>query len=277
VHWETDSAEEVGRRVVHAVTEAIPTKKGYDVDDIQVLAAQYGDSGSAEPSPMGVVGLNHALQEAINPANSREGDVFIGRRYSARTKDRVINVRNNYDLGVMNGEIGKVVDADPAGLDAEEWLHATWSGKGDVDVDLEEDADEDTDDEMVAKETYGGLERKIVEGREKLVFKDARVLAVEFNGGTRTVLFTKDEARDLELGYCVTVHKSQGSQFKAVVIVAHSGHQFMLTRSLLYTGITRAAEFCLSVGEQEQVAKSARNTRGSERRTMLQEYLSTAD
>jgi exodeoxyribonuclease V alpha subunit len=267
-HWETAGADEIADRIVRAVTEALPERKGFASADIQVLAAQYDDSGDA-PGACGVVGLNIRLQAALNPADNAEGDVFINRRYSCRTSDRVIHIRNNYDLSTMNGEIGRVVAADPRGLLAQDFLDAHWSGK-DGDQDGDEDGFDGSDSDVPP-----GTKLVVRDGEEVIVFEEPRVIAVKFedgNGG-RVVLYTKAEAKELELAYCITVHKSQGSQFKAVVIATPKNHGFMLTRALLYTAVTRAEKFCLMVGQADQVAASARNTRGSVRRTSLQERL----
>lgn len=274
-HWETANPEQIAERIVRAVTDALPAQKGFAPNDIQVLASQYDDRGD-ETGPCGVVGLNHRLQSALNPASSQESDVFIGRRYSCRAADRVIHIRNNYDLGVMNGEIGQVVAADPQGLAAEglEGIHRS------VDVNQENDdpdADETDEDENDFFDNYRSNQAANVktvkrDGREMVVFQPPIVLAVRFedgNGG-RLVGYTREEAKELELAYAISVHKSQGSQFRAVIVACPARHGYMLTRALLYTAVTRAAEFCLLVGEGRQIARSARNTRGSVRRTSLQ-------
>lgn len=244
-HWEQPDAATAAAWIVRAMAEEIPNGKGFTVDKIQVLAAQYGDKGE-EKNPVGVAALNLALQARLNPTtDAKKTDVFIGRGYSARLHDRVIGTRNNYDLGVRNGEIGYVVEADAGGIEFHEERHAdvVWAGKM-------EDA---------------------TEGAEQLCWSKNPVLIVNFDG--RRVAYTKPEARELQLAYVITIHKSQGSQFDAVILVAHSAHSFMLTRALLYTGLTRAAKYCLFVGQASQIAQSARNTRGTQRRTWLPQLL----
>lgn len=99
--------------VVGYVARGIPESKGIPSKDIQVLAAQ-------RTGALGTEALNNALQAALNPRSHAEGDVFIGGKYSARTGDRVIHTRNNYNLGVFNGELGTVIVADPEGIDPDE-------------------------------------------------------------------------------------------------------------------------------------------------------------
>lgn len=268
-HWETGevfSDDEDTRlsavvdrliRVVTSPEDSITIKKGIPIQDVQVLAAQY-------KGPCGVVTLNWALQERLNPTQSRDGDVMIGRTYSARLGDRVIHVQNNYELGpVFNGEMGYVAACDPNGLRTVDFDLETllWSGK----MPETEDGEPLVDDD--GEPVYGG----VVTDDGTLEWKVPRVLVVDF--GDRRIAYTRTEARQLELGYCITVHKSQGSQFKAVVLALHCSNPWMLTRPLLYTAITRAEKFCLTIGTAQQMLRASRNTRGMERRTALKERL----
>lgn len=285
-HWETANEEDAGERIVRALTDptgSITARKGIPLADVQVLAAQY-------KGPCGVVVLNQRLQEQINPApdGDHNGDVFVGRGYSARLKDRVIQTRNNYDLGpVMNGEMGYVVACDPNGLDVNQHLDAIWSGKvkeeGEGASDPSwDDTDDDTADDMPATALsadhlaakFGGLRVEADDDgkNRRAVWATRRVLVVDFGEG-RKVAYSATEARELELGYAITVHRSQGSQWKAIVVGLHCQNAFMLTRALLYTAVTRAESFCLTVGTAVQMARAARNTRGTDRRTRLQQRL----
>jgi len=275
-HWQTAEDTQAAERIVRSLTDptgSIPVRKGIPIQDIQVLSAQY-------KGPCGVIALNTALQEKLNPApnGDHNGDIFIGRGYSARAGDRVIHVKNNYELGpVMNGEMGYVIVANPEGLDINEYLDADgatdlmWSGKV-----LEEEQENDpfAEESETVTPRYGGLTMVADEETDerRLAWEQPRVLVVDFGDGRR-VAYSRSEAKELELGYCVTVHKSQGSQFKAVVVSLFAANPWMLTRALLYTAVTRAEAFCLTVGTSDQMAKAARNTRGTERRTVLQERL----
>ena len=285
-HWETVGAENAADRIIRAVTdpaESITARKGIPVTEVQVVAAQY-------KGPCGVVALNTALQERLNPTpnNDHNSDIFIGRSYSTRTGDRVIQTRNNYDLGpVMNGEMGYVVAADPSGLSPTDFDLDTliWSGKNTddgpavadpwADRDTDADADADDADKAASASAYGGL--MTIYGKEATTigWEVPRVLVVRF--ADKLIAYSKTEARELDLGYAITVHRSQGSQFSAVIMALYAENTFMLTRALLYTAVTRAEKFCLTVGTADLMGRAARNTRGTERRTALQARLATTD
>lgn len=224
-----DDAENIAQCIIKAATTVLATSKdgrrAFDpMTEVQVLAAQ-------KSGPAGVEALNRALQQALNPGAD---GIWIGGGYRTRIGDRVIHVKNNYDLEVYNGEMGAVIAADFKGIPASElYSLGVPLGEGDGTKD--------------------------------------RVLVVDF--GDRKVAYRKMDVMELLLGYAITVHKSQGSQFPAVLLPVHESHAFMLTRSLLYTGLTRAAEFMVVFGQAKQVVAAARNTRGTGRRTTLQERL----
>jgi len=96
-------------------------------------------------------------------------------------------------------------------------------------------------------------------------------LTVDFEG--RLVTLTGDQLRDLELAYAITVHKSQGSEYPAVVIVMHSSHRIMLRRNLLYTAITRASRFCCIIGSRRAVRLAVSISGRQDRHTMLADLL----
>jgi exodeoxyribonuclease V alpha subunit len=159
-----------------------------DPREIQVLAPM-------NRGPLGTHALNQELQTLLNPAGReiRAGDRTL------RVGDRVIQLRNNYDKLVFNGEIGRIVAVDP--------------------------------------------ER----GRVGVAFEDNHA---EYDLG---------ELEELALAYAISVHKSQGSQYPAVVIPLHPGHYLMLRRNLLYTAITRAERVCVLVGTRSALMQAVRN------------------
>ena len=85
----------------------------------------------------------------------------------------------------------------------------------------------------------------------------------EFDGRRATYPF--EQLDQLELAYAVTVHKSQGSEYRAVVLCLCGGPQMLLTRSVLYTAITRARELLIIVGNEDVVAAMTRNDRRQRR------------
>lgn len=97
--------ERLKAQVLRLVTEAIPEKFGVSKDDIQVLTPMRKSS-----DPIGAIQLNLALQEVINP----KGDGIYNGTYTLRVNDRVMQNKNNYDLGIYNGDIGTIVSVDKA-------------------------------------------------------------------------------------------------------------------------------------------------------------------
>ncbi len=117
---------------------------------------------------------------------------------------------------------------------------------------------------------------------DRMVFNGdiGRIVAVDPEGGALSVLFgenrvmyPRSDLEQLELAYALTVHKSQGSEFPAVVLVVHSSHYIMLHRNLLYTGVTRARQMLCVVGDHKGLHKALRSTHLSERYTRLAERL----
>ena len=191
------SAGHVPAEVLRAVRRLSVGDAGVDV---QVLSPQHG--GAA-----GTTELNRALQADLNP-EARPGAMHWGREEHLYLGDRVIQTRNDYDLDVMNGEIGAVV-----GLDS---------------------------------------------SRLSVRFDDERV-----------VDYSREKAKALHLAYALTTHKSQGSEWPWVVVVVHSTHTQMLTRSLLYTAITRARQGVVIVGDQLGLERAVRNVRADDRKSSL--------
>lgn len=187
--------------VVELVAERIPERFGLDpLRDIQVLAPMHrGDAG--------VTALNAALQERLNPAGQP-----VPRR-AFRVGDKVMQLRNNYELDVYNGDTGVV-----------------------------QGVDEETQDVRIA-------------------FDD------------RVVAYPVDDLDDVGLAYAATVHKSQGSEYRAVVIPLLSQHYLMLQRNVLYTAVTRGKELVVLVGEPRALRRAMQNTEHTRRHTRLAERL----
>jgi exodeoxyribonuclease V alpha subunit len=100
--------------------------------------------------------------------------------------------------------------------------------------------------------------------RERLTLQcdDGRVLRIPY-----------DACQTLELGYCLSIHRAQGSQNRAVVIALSASHAVMLTRNLLYTGLTRAQELAVVVGDRRALAIALRRTDAARRHTRLAELV----
>lgn len=101
--FKVSDIDRIRTQIVRLVTDAIPAKFGVSKDDIQVLTPMRKSS-----DPIGAIQLNLALQEVLNPT----GDSIYNGTYSLRVNDRVMQNKNNYDLGIYNGDIGTVVSID---------------------------------------------------------------------------------------------------------------------------------------------------------------------
>jgi exodeoxyribonuclease V alpha subunit len=88
-----------------------------------------------------------------------------------------------------------------------------------------------------------------------------------------TASYGSDELDELELAYALTVHKAQGSEYPAVVMICHTSQYVMLQRNLLYTGLTRAQKKCVFVGNRPAIWTAVRNNRIARRYTRLRERL----
>ena len=199
-YWiEKDDPEEVVQLVERLVTERIPKRFGFDPkNDIQVLSPM--NRGTC-----GTVQLNERLQTLLNPekAGFRSGERIF------HAGDKVMQISNNYDKGVFNGDMGVILSIH----------HADSTFK--VRYDLGD---------------------------------------IEYN-------FT--EAVQLNPAYAVTVHKSQGSEFPAVVMPVLSQHFMMLQRNLIYTGMTRAKKLMILIGSRKAVSMAVRNYVREPRYTLL--------
>jgi exodeoxyribonuclease V alpha subunit len=190
-------------RVVHLVRDRMPAAFGLSpLSDIQCLTPMNGGA-------MGTRALNEALQTALSPGGSH---VSNGDR-RLHVGDKVMQVRNNYDLEVYNGDIGIVSKVDPTAISV-----------------------------VVS-----------FEGR-----------SVEYSGATLD---------DLTLAYAITVHKSQGSEFRSVVLVLTNHHFKLLQRNLLYTAITRARERLVIVGDRRALQMAIDDLSGARRETRLRQRL----
>ncbi len=186
--------------------ERIPRRFGFDpMRDIQVLTPMHkGVCGSEN--------LNRELQVALNPRGAVVQQ--FGRTY--RVGDRVMQIRNNYDKDVFNGDLGRVKR-----------------------IDL--------------------IEQQVV------VELDDREVAYEFT-----------DMDELLPAYAISVHKSQGNEYPAVVVPLLTQHFVLLQRNLLYTAITRGKKLVVLVGSQKALALAVRNNQTAARFSRLRERLRDA-
>ena len=191
----------------------LPQNMGIPADQIQVLSP-------TRKGGVGTASLNKILQEALNPVSPDKKEKAFG-DIIFREGDRVMQIRNNYDIvwkkcdgtqvgtGIFNGDVGTVLEIDPA----------------------------------------------------------AETMTIRFDDREADYDFT--QLIELEPAYAMTVHKSQGSEYRAVILTAWNGSPYLLSRSILYTAITRARELLIIVGREETVAAMTQNARKNRRYTGL--------
>jgi exodeoxyribonuclease V alpha subunit len=122
-------------------------------------------------------------------------------------------------------------------------------------------------------QTRNNLRLGVVNGDVGLLTAiDAGVVTADYGDG-RVVAYAPADLLDLEHAYAITVHKSQGGEWPGVVLLIAADHGPLLTRNLLYTGLTRAKRAAVIIGEAAAIARAVANTRDQERRTGLRALL----
>lgn len=173
----------------------------------------YSDAIVLTPMNRGIVGtfsLNHTLQELLN-ANSPLEIKQSGTTY--KINDKVMQIRNNYDKQIFNGDIGTIES-----------------------IDLED-----------------------------------RQITVNFSD--QIVTYEFDELNELVLAYAISIHKSQGSEYPAVIVPLFMQHYMLLQRNLIYTALTRAKKLCIFIGQTKALGIAIGNSKGCERLTFLTKFL----
>ncbi len=198
-----EDPEKVLEIILELTRERIPRRFNFDpVEDIQVLT----------PMHRGVAGagnLNKKLQEALNPG---ENIIIRGDR-GFRINDKVMQIKNNYDKEVFNGDIGKITKINA----------------------------------------------------------DEQALVISFDG--REVVYEFADLDEIVLAYAVSVHKSQGSEYPAVVIPILIQHYMLLQRNLIYTAVTRGKSLVVIVGTRKALAIGIKNNKTQKRYTYLKQRL----
>jgi exodeoxyribonuclease V alpha subunit len=201
-----EAEEEILSTVKELVRETIPLTLQLEAlevaQTIQVLTPMHRGL-------LGTINLNREMQALLNPY----GETLERGGFVLRVGDKVMQLRNDYDKGVFNGDLGRI-----AGIDRED-------------------------------------------GSLKVDFFD------------KVVQYESDELDGIGLAYATSVHKSQGSEYPAVVIPLHTSHYLLLHRSILYTAVTRGKKLVVLVGSKKALAMAIRNLRVEKRNTGLREKL----
>jgi exodeoxyribonuclease V alpha subunit len=200
---EQDDPEEVLKIILDLTTERIPRHFGFDpIEDIQVLTPMHKGT-------VGAGNLNSELQKAFS--RSEEG-VLRGSKHFI-INDKVMQIKNNYDKEVFNGDIGRITYID----------------------------------------------------------KENQELTITFDG--RDVPYDYTDLDEIVLAYAVSVHKSQGSEYPAVIIPILTQHYVLLQRNLIYTGVTRGRKLVVMVGTKRALAIGVKNDKTQKRYTYLRNRL----
>lgn len=194
--------ESVLKTIVHLISSYIPLTYGIPKENIQVLTPMY-------KGEIGVSNLNSVLKEVINP---KKEEIQKGGK-TLRLGDKVIQMRNNYEKDVFNGDIGRITGID-------------------------------------------------LDGQEVVVTYDTREVRYDFS-----------ELDEIMPAYAISIHKSQGSEYEAVIVPVMTHHYVLLQRNLIYTALTRAKKLAVFVGTKKALAIAIKNNKPHLRYTLLRERL----
>ncbi|TET36834.1 ATP-dependent RecD-like DNA helicase [Candidatus Dependentiae bacterium] len=168
------------------------------------------------PMNRGSVGtqkLNYDLQQLLNPQETEKQLSHAGTLF--KIGDRVMQIRNNYDKNIFNGDMGMVEDINVG----------------------------------------------------------ERTIMVRFLD--QLLEYETTELDEIVLAYSTSIHKSQGSEFNAVIVPIFMQHFTLLQRNLIYTAITRAKKLCIFIGQTKAIAMAIKNNKSAERITFLPQYLTS--
>ncbi len=198
--------QEHQQKIIEIVASRLPQRFGFDaLNDIQVLTPMNGGA-------LGVDSLNSLLQQTLNPPEYDKKEMkHMGG--VLRVDDKVIQIVNNYEKNIFNGDVGRIVTIDNA-------------------------------------------------MRKFIVMFDKQKIEYQFK-----------ELEQLRLAYAISIHKAQGSEYPAVVVVLSMSQRIMLKRNLLYTGITRGKACVVVIGEPEALMCAVQRGAVAKRVNKLEEWL----
>lgn len=197
-----NTVEGVIETMLRLLTEKLPAYVGAEAKSIQLLTP-------VRRGALGVAGLNPVLQAKLNPRGAGKAEREFAHALF-RVGDKLMQIKNNYQRGVYNGDVGILIDIN----------------------------------------------------------RFTETLTVRFDE-EREVEYGFADVEELELAYAVTIHKSQGSEYSAVVIPVFSGPRMLRTRNLIYTAVTRAKKCVVLIGEPSYFYEMVGNTKELERYTGL--------
>jgi exodeoxyribonuclease V alpha subunit len=202
---EEEDPEKILNAVISLCAERIPQRFGFHpVKEIQVMTPMHRGI-------VGVTNLNIEIQKKLNPDSF---GITYGNRV-LKLGDKVMQITNNYEKEVFNGDIGWISDVRP-------------------------------------------------EDREMIIDFDGRLVNYDFS-----------DLDEIVLAYAISVHKSQGSEYPAVIVPVTTQHYILLQRNLLYTAITRAKKLVVLIGTKKALGIAIRNNKPQMRYTHLSKRLMT--
>jgi exodeoxyribonuclease V alpha subunit len=205
--WHNGGTEpEHGVQAIGEILQDLIPKWGFNPStDVQVLS----------PMIRGVIGtrsLNQVLQRLLNPPSPDKQEINRGGTIY-RVGDRIIQLRNDYNRDIYNGDLGIIQEIDP------------------------------TEQELIIK-------------------FDERLIKYDYA-----------DLNELSLAFCVSIHKAQGSEYPVVIMPIYMQHYIMLSRSLIYTGLTRAKKLAILIGSNKAISIAVNQKHELERYTRLSERL----
>jgi exodeoxyribonuclease V alpha subunit len=205
--WHNGGTEpEHGVQVVCEVIQDLIPRLGFNpATEVQVLCPM-------TRCAVGTRNFNQVLQNLINPPSPDKPEVSRGGMIF-RVGDRAIQLKNDYDREVFNGDLGIV-----AGIDA--------------------------------------IEQKVI---------------IQFDG--RDVIYDYADLNEVALAWAISIHKSQGSEYPVVLLPIYMQHYMMLSRNLLYTGLTRAKQLAIVIGSSKAISLAVKQVNQQQRYTRLKERL----
>ena len=235
---EEEDKDKVVKKTLEALTRLM-TRYNYSIDDVQVICPQ-------KTSEIGTYEMNKAIQDMVNPSVAGKAEIKRGNSVF-REGDKVIHLSNNYEnphyqrdaisskyvaeenCGVFNGDIGRIIEISKIN-----------------------DSNLDSEDQDNLCDSKTTTEKRV---------------AVQYDDFI--IIYQISELEEIDLAYSLTVHKMQGSQCEAAIILCHMRNYIMLNRNLGYTAVTRAKKMACIIGQKKAIKVMVSNVKINERNSML--------
>lgn len=198
----------VKEKILKSIENMI-NNQGYKLSDICILSPM-------RKGEIGVNELNRVIQMKFNPSSDKP-EYYIDTLSCFRVGDRVMQTQNNYDIRVMNGDVGEI--------------SSIYTNSGEY------------------------------------------IIEVQYPDKETPVQYTEKIVDELELAFAMTIHKSQGSEFPVVIMPVHREFNRMLSKNLIYTGVTRAKSVVVMIGTEESLHYAMERKDGIKRNSRIKEKI----